>query len=269
MNIPRMLRQARKAVAQENFVEAKRLYALVLQDESMQDMLDLKIRYAFCLEKIEKTSDAIEIYQDVVRIYQAQGEVGAAKALTLKITILENFLQQASKLTDDIHVELETAQHDLDVMYEGDETTNFGDIDLFGLGTHEIKQVQEEQEDTPEVDTHVALDLIPLEEDGHAMQDKHISTVELIVEHEKTVEEQDLSKQKPHDTASFLVIQDMIKQGIHQNVAHKSNIEDVDVEFTDIGDFTPRLSADDMPEKVNKPVVELNLKHKAGKLFGK
>lgn len=262
-----MLRQARKAVAQENFVEAERLYALVLQDEDMQDMIDIKIRYAFCLEKIEKTTEAIVVYQDVVNIYQVQGEVGAAKALTLKITILEDFLRKASKLTGDVHVEMATAQHELDVMYEGDETTNFGDIDLFGLGTHEITPIAE-QESTPEVDGHVSLDLVPLEEDNHAMEDKHVSTVELIVEHKKAAVEQKSDQQKPHDTASFVVIQDMIKQGIHQNVAHKSDIEDVDVEFTDIGDFTPSLSIDDVPQKAGDPAVELNLKHKAGKLFG-
>lgn len=268
MKIPVMLRQARKAVAQENFVEAERLYALVLQNEDMKDMIDIKVRHAFCLEKIEKTNEAIKVYQDVVRIYQTQEEVGAAKALTLKITILENFLQQASKLTGDIHIEIETAQNELDVMYEGDETTNFGDIDLFGLGTHEIIPIPE-QEDTPEVDGHVVLDLVPLEEEvNHVMMDKHVSTVELIVEHKKAAAKQELSKHKPHDVASVDVIQNMIKQGIHQNVAHKSNVEDVEVEFTDIGDFTPSLSADDVLEKVSKPVVELNLKHKAGKLFG-
>jgi len=275
MNIPVMLRQARKAVAQENFVEAEQLYALVLQDEEMQDMIDIKIRHAFCLEKIEKTTEAIVVYQDVVRIYQAQDEVGAAKALTLKITILENFLQQASKLTGDIHIEMATAQHELDVMYEGDETTNFGDIDLFGLGTHEITPISE-QENRSEVDTHVALDLVPLEEEGHVMEDKYISTVELIVEHEKVITEQksvEKTSKKPTvkqqgETETFVVIQDMIKQGIHQNVAHKSNVEDVDVEFTDIGDFTPSLSSDDMPEQMNNQDVELNLKHKAGKLFG-
>lgn len=266
MNIPVTLRQARKAVAQENFVEAERLYALVLQDEGMQGMIDIKIRYAFCLEKIEKTTEAIAVYQDVVGIYQSQEEVGAAKALTLKVTILENFLQQASKLTGDIHIEMETAQHELDVMYEGDETTDFGDIDLFGLGTHEISPIPE-QENTPEVNAHVALDLVPLEEESHEVEE-HISTVELIVEHEKAVAKQELSKQKPHDTATFVVIQDMIKQGIHQNVAHKSNIEDVDVEFTNIGDFIPSLSVDDTPDRVNNPAAELNLKHKAGKLFG-
>ncbi|WP_038248853.1 tetratricopeptide repeat protein [Ghiorsea bivora] len=275
MNIPVMLRQARKAVAQENFVEAEQLYALVLQDEAMQDMIDIKIRHAFCLEKIEKTTEAIVVYQDVVRIYQAQDEVGAAKALTLKITILENFLRQASKLTGDIHIEMATAQHELGVMYEDDETTNFGDIDLFDLGTHEITPISE-QENTTEVDTHVALDLVPLEEEGHVMEDKYISTVELIVEHEKVITEQksvEKTSKKPTvkqqgETETFVVIQDMIKQGIHQNVAHKSNVEDVDVEFTDIGDFTPSLSADDMPEQMNNQAVELNLKHKAGKLFG-
>ncbi len=268
MNIPVTLRQARKAVAQENFIEAERLYALVLQDEAMQDMVDIKIRYAFCLEKTEKLTDAIEIYQDVVCIYQAQEEVGAAKALVLKISILENFLQQASKLTGDIHINLETVQHELNVIkYEGGDTTNFGDAGLFGLGTHEIVPTSE-QENLIEFDDHVVLDLTPIEEENDVMEDKHISTVELIIEHEKAVAKQELSKQKPCDTASFVVIQDMIKQGIHQNVAHKLDIEDVDIEFTDIGDFTPSLSMDDVPEKVSSPAVELNLKHKAGKLFG-
>ena len=267
MNIPVTLRQARKAVAQENFVEAERLYALVLQDEGMQGMIDIKIRYAFCLEKIEKTTEAIAVYQDVVGIYQSQEEVGAAKALTLKITILEDFLRQASRLTGDIHIEMETAQHELDVMYEGDETIDFGDIDLLGLATQEVIPISEQQS-TIELDAHVVLDLVPLEEESPEVEDKHISTIELIVEHEKDVAEHEVSKQDTNDTGSFVVIQDMIKQGIHQNVADKSNVEDVDVEFTDIGDFIPSLSVDDVPEKVGDPEVESSLKHKAGKLFG-
>ena len=260
MKIPAMLRQARKAVAQDNFVEAEHLYALVLQDEAMQDMIDVKIRHAFCLEKTERTTEAIKVYQDVVRAYQAQEEANAAKTLTLKIATLEGFVRQGPKLTSDIDVEMEAAHRELDVMHEDDETIDFGDVDLFASSTHKI---------IPEVDACATLDLVPLEEDSCTVEDKHISTVELIVEHEKTVAEQESSKQKPNDTASVDVIQDMIKQGIHQNVVQKSGVEGVDIEFTDIGDFTPRLPEDAVPEKVSNPTVEKHLKHKAGKLFGK
>lgn len=278
MNISVMLRQARKAVAQEDFVDAERLYALVLQDDEMKDMIDIQIRHAFCLEKIEDTSAAIAVYQDVVKVYQEQGEVGAAKALALKITILGKFRDEKAKLTGDIQIEMGTAQHELGVMYEGNDTTNFEDIDLFGLGTLEMAPTSL-KEDSIEVDTHVTLDLVPIddehdEEKGdqkneRTIKNEYVSTVELIIEHEKAIAEQDTNEQKPQDTESFVVIQDMIKQGIHQNVADKSDIADVDVELTDIGDFNPMLQTCDMPGKNHNPVVQSNIKDKAGKLFGK
>ena len=61
----------------------------------------------------------------------------------------------------------------------------------------------------------------------------------------------------------------MIKQGIHQNVTHKSDKKDADIIFTDIGDFTPQLSADIACEKSDNETGELNLQGKAGALFGK
>jgi len=264
MNIPVMLRQARKAVAQEAFAEAERLYALVLQDKDMQDMIDIKIRHAFCLEKIESINDAIQVYQSVVQVYQTQGESGAAKALELKITILGKLLLKEADVgvADESQSEMESAREHLDVMFEGNDTTNFNDIDLFGLGTHEIVPEQEIEADT---EHHVVLDLVPIEEE-HVMDKALVSTAELIVGHEKTATAQVKSKKDSQDKASLIVIQDMIKKGIHKNVTHKSDKEDEAIVFTDIGDFTPQLSSDVACEQGTS---ELNLQGKAGDLFGK
>jgi len=274
MNVPVMLRQARKAVAQENFVEAERLYALVLQDEAMQDMIDIQIRHAFCLEKTENIIDAIAVYQQVVYTYQEKGEVGAAKALNLKISILRNLLHKASMPSKDLQGEMETAQHELDVMYEDDDTVDFGGIDLFGLSTQEIMP-QSNHQDTDESDVHVTLDLVPLEEEKqdeeHVMSEAYTSTIELIAQHEKAmVEKTGKPRQSDRsDAEAFAAIQDMIKEGIHQNVTHKSDIKDVNLEFTDIGDYSPSLSEFDLSEEVNRFAAESSIRSKAGELFGK
>ncbi|MDQ6976923.1 MAG: hypothetical protein Q9M75_02305 [Ghiorsea sp.] len=268
MNIPVMLRQARKAVAQEAFAEAERLYALVLQDKDMQDMIDIKIRYGFCLEKTENINAAIQVYQSVVQVYQTQGEAGAAKALELKIAILGKLLAKETEVdvADETQSEMESARQHLDVMFEGNETTNFNDIDLFGLGTLEIVPKQEIVDDT---EHHVVLDLVPIEEEKHVMDKTHVSTVELIIAHEKTVVAQAESKKDSQDKASLVVIQDMIKKGIHQNVTHNSDKEGEDIVFTDIGDFTPQLPSGAACEQGDNATSELNLQDKAGDLFGK
>ena len=161
---------------------------------------------------------------------------------------------------------METARQHLDVMFEGNDTTNFNDIDLFGLGTCEMVPEQEIVDDT---EHHVVLDLVPIEEKKHVMDKAQVSTVELIVAHEKTVAAQVKSKKEPKDKASLVDIQDMIKKGIHQNVTHKSDKEDEDIVFTDIGDFTPQLSSDAACEQGDNATGELNLQRSEERRVGK
>jgi len=94
LNIPSLLRQVRKAVSQENYEEAVRLYKLIIQDPEMESLLDTKTRYAFCVEKTGDLSKAIELYQNIVEIYKDSGEAGAAKALELKISILQSLMDK-------------------------------------------------------------------------------------------------------------------------------------------------------------------------------
>ena len=268
MNIPVMLRQARKAVAQEAFAEAERLYALVLQDKGMQDMIDIKVRHAFCLEKIESIHKAIQVYQSVVQVYQTQEESGAAKALELKIAILGKLLLKEDDVDagDESQPEMESAHQHLDVMFEDNDTRNFNDIDLFGLGAHGIVPEQEIVADT---EHHVVLDLVPIEEEKDVADEAYVSTVELIVAHETNVAAKVKSKESLQDKTSLVVIQDMIKKGTHKNVTRKSDKEDEDIVFTDIGDFTPQLSSDVACEQDNSAASELSLQGQVGDSSGK
>ncbi len=96
INIPSLMRQAREAISQKNFEDAAAVYELILQDPDMMDLLDIKARYAFCIEEAGNIPKAIELYQEIVGIYRETGETGAAKALELKISILNKLSAKPS-----------------------------------------------------------------------------------------------------------------------------------------------------------------------------
>ncbi len=259
MNIPSMLRKARKAVAQSDFAEAERLYAAVLADESMQDMIDLQIRHAFCLEQMGKVLQAISIYQHIVDVYHQQDEVSAAKALQLKISILRKLLHQEEpqKVQPDYALaQLATASHDLDVMFEDDLTLD--DIDLFGVKTQELTRHDSEEGE-------LACVLVELEDDMALIDEAHISTVELIIQPTLDALREKEAKKTHQDDPALHKIKALIKQGVHQNITHKKD-DDVEVVFTDIGDFTPVLDEYALEQEASSS--EQALKHKAGTLFG-
>jgi len=88
-NIPALLRKARKAAGAEDFATAKDLYAQVLAEKNDGDDLDIKLRYAWCLEHLGEMDECLAIYRDVVGRYRQQGESGAAEALEGTIRELE------------------------------------------------------------------------------------------------------------------------------------------------------------------------------------
>lgn len=79
--LPKLLRQARKAVSNEAYDEAEALYIAILDFPEMSNDLDIRLRYAYCAEKSRNYEQAIETYTEVVNIYHQTGEEGAAEAL--------------------------------------------------------------------------------------------------------------------------------------------------------------------------------------------
>jgi len=139
-NTHALMRQARKAVIQENFAEAEKLYGLVLQDPEMQNLLDIKTRYAFCVEKIGNIEKAVELYQEIVAIYQQSGEKGAAKALELKISILQSLHNKTPLTENEQASQNETIQHLDDATLDYIRQLNLGTRDLDPDASSEVKK---------------------------------------------------------------------------------------------------------------------------------
>jgi len=81
VSIPKLLRQVRKAISQENYPEAETLYEKILQFPEMADDLDIRVRYASCTEKNGNHDQAIDAYCEVLKIYQERDEEGAAASI--------------------------------------------------------------------------------------------------------------------------------------------------------------------------------------------
>ncbi len=80
-SIPKLLREVRKAISQENYPQAELLYEQILQNPDMADDLDIRVRYAFCTEKNGNRDQAIDAYCEVLKIYRERGEEGAATSI--------------------------------------------------------------------------------------------------------------------------------------------------------------------------------------------
>jgi len=80
-SVPKLLRQVRKALTMEDYAEAEELYETVLSFPEMQDDLDLRLRYAYCTDKNGNRDQAIDAYDEVLRIYRQQGEDAAATSV--------------------------------------------------------------------------------------------------------------------------------------------------------------------------------------------
>ncbi len=88
VNIPSLLRQARVAVSNQAYAEAEALYVEIMSYKEMQNSLDLKMRHAFCAEKIGKIDVAVKYYQEIVISYHELGELAAAEVLEKQIADL-------------------------------------------------------------------------------------------------------------------------------------------------------------------------------------
>ncbi|MES0370641.1 MAG: cyclic nucleotide-binding domain-containing protein [Mariprofundaceae bacterium] len=101
VSLPKLLRQVRKAVAQENFQEAEELYGKILENPEMEDNLDIHLRHAYCSEKLGNIEQAIETYTAVIKIYKKSGEEGAAAALEQLIEALQKEPEETEGETAD------------------------------------------------------------------------------------------------------------------------------------------------------------------------
>ena len=80
-SLPKLLREVRKAISKEEYAQAEKLYEQILAEPEMADDLDLRVRYAYCTEKNGNRDQAIDAYCEVLKIYQANGETGAAASI--------------------------------------------------------------------------------------------------------------------------------------------------------------------------------------------
>lgn len=80
-SLPKLLREVRKAISQENYPQAETLYEQILQHPDMADDLDIRVRYASCTEKNGNRDQAIDAYCEVLKIYRERGEEGAAASI--------------------------------------------------------------------------------------------------------------------------------------------------------------------------------------------
>lgn len=103
-SIPKLLRQVRKAISQENYPEAETLYEKILQYPEMADDLDIRVRYASCTEKNGNRDQAIDAYCEVLKIYQERGEEGAAASIE---KILEGLRSKVAELQPELTEEAE------------------------------------------------------------------------------------------------------------------------------------------------------------------
>ena len=266
INVPSLMRKARIAVSRENFEEAAGYYETLLQHSDMNDQLDLKTRYAFCLEKKGDLHAAADVNQEIVEAYKSSGEVGAAKALELKISIIRKLADQSIDIEEVLAQEPEGEEIQADFSAMSLDTQ-----DIIPLETEEpvADQVEEEQMASGDILFEAAeVEEAELEEDEEEYQfedslNEEPSEPEEVVVHEKK------------DDNAIHEISDLIKEGIKKNLASRPG-EQVNIELMHLkgynannleldGDYQ-KIDNDEMSQKE----VETNqrLKLKASQIFG-
>lgn len=94
MGVPKMLREARKAVTAQDYEQAVLLYTALIAREEMADNFDIKVRHAYCIEKTGQINQAITLYKDIVKHYRDAGETDAAESVEETIEGLENRVKE-------------------------------------------------------------------------------------------------------------------------------------------------------------------------------
>lgn len=95
MTLPKLMREARKAISKEEYLEAEKLYEEILAFPEMADDIDIRIRYASCAEKNGNFEIASSAYDHVLESYRQSGDEAAAQALEQQLAKLEKQSVQA------------------------------------------------------------------------------------------------------------------------------------------------------------------------------
>ncbi|MFC1536202.1 cyclic nucleotide-binding domain-containing protein [Pseudomonadota bacterium] len=171
-SLPKLLREVRKAVANENYAEAEALYLKVMEFPDMADDLDIRVRYAYCTEKNGNFDQAIDAYCEVLNIYRDNGEKSAAASIE---KILEELRSRPEEKPEEVMPEVEVEPlDDAELMHQlcemgelitlssGDLLCNEGDMPhtlwLMRSGTLTIHLPGYDEPDTITVkDNHLTL----------------------------------------------------------------------------------------------------------------
>jgi len=95
MPINILINKAHDAAAKRDYKEAAKLYGMLLRDSALNERVDLKVRYAFCLEKTGKFSESIKFYQEVIDSHKGSKNVSAIEALESKVSVLRSLSNQS------------------------------------------------------------------------------------------------------------------------------------------------------------------------------
>jgi hypothetical protein len=90
VDVNSIIKSARDAAFEKNFKEAVSLYSTIMDSPEMMERVDLKVKYAFCLEKTGKIFESIKYYQEVIDSYQDVRESEAIKTLETKVSVLRS-----------------------------------------------------------------------------------------------------------------------------------------------------------------------------------
>ncbi len=85
LSSPELMRWARRAMRARDFALAAACYARLAAREEGGDVLDLRMRQAFCEERAGREDVAIGIYRELIREYERREEPTAAAALRERI----------------------------------------------------------------------------------------------------------------------------------------------------------------------------------------
>lgn len=97
MLIDILINKAHDAAAERDYTEAAKLYGMIMKDPTLNNRVDLKVRYAFCLEKTGEYIKSIKYYQEVLKSHKGSKNVVAIEALESKISLLRSLSIQAKK----------------------------------------------------------------------------------------------------------------------------------------------------------------------------
>ncbi len=135
---PVLMRKARAAVARQDFVQAGKMYAHILEKPEMANQINIHMQYAICIEKTGQLTQSIDQCEQRIQECEETGEIEHLKSLQLKVSVLKQ-LSQTQNQEDAVDI---TAGNPLQ-----DEEMNTGDF--FSLDSQEIIPI-ETKESKPE-----------------------------------------------------------------------------------------------------------------------